>query len=158
MRRPIHHRMKTHPPIIPVPIPDPEPIMKELLAAEDAILEEDDTLIDEENKILEQEDVMPFVITHEDEIINYIKDKATKETLKSLAPLLEKLEEAVKQQQAYQQSTPVAAANATNPVPMNYEEQLKKLQEASKGKIKEKELKIVERMNKLQARFANIRK
>jgi len=104
-----------------------------------------------------EEDIMPFIISHEDEIINYIKDKATKETLKSLSPLLEKLEEAVKQQQAFQQSTPVAAASA-NPVPMSYEEQLKKLQEASKGRIKEKELKIVERMNKLQARFANIRK
>ncbi|WP_449397435.1 hypothetical protein [Chryseobacterium wanjuense] len=153
MRRPINHRVKP-----PVPIvPDPEPIIKELLAAEDAILEEDDQLIDEENKILDQEDVMPFVITHEDEIINYIKDKATKETLKSLAPLLEKLEEAVKQQQAYQQAAPVAAT-AASPVPMSYEDQLKRLQEASRGKIKEKELKIAERMNKLQARFANIRK
>jgi hypothetical protein len=154
MRRPIHQRVK---PPVPV-VPDPEPIMKELLAAEDAILEADDELIDEENTILDQEDVMPFVITHEDEIINYIKDKATKETLKSLAPLLEKLEEAVKQQQAYQQATPVAATTAASPIPLSYEDQLKKLQEASKGKIKEKELKIAERMNKLQARFANIRK
>lgn len=98
-----------------------------------------------------EEDIMPFVLSHEDEIINYIKDKATKETLKSLAPLLEKLEEAVKQQQAYQ---PAATAS---PAAISYEEQLKKLQEASRGKIKEKELKITERMNKLQARFANIR-
>jgi|GEM_PF-3427454 hypothetical protein len=153
MRRPINHRART--PVPNFPVPDPEPIIKELLAAEDAILEEDDTFLEEENEILEKEAVMPFVLSHEDEIINYIKDKATKETLKSLAPLLEKLEEAVKQQQAYQQ--PVAAAH--NPaVPMSYEEQLKKLQETSKGRIKEKELKITERMNKLQARFANIRK
>ncbi|NML69275.1 hypothetical protein HHL23_05640 [Chryseobacterium sp. RP-3-3] len=95
---------------------------------------------------------MPFVLSHEDEIINYIKDKATKETLKSLAPLLEKLEEAVKQQEAYQ--SPAAAS----PVTMNYDEQLKQLQEASVVKIKDKELKIAERMNKLQIRFANIRK
>lgn len=95
---------------------------------------------------------MPFVLSHEDEIINYIKDKATKETLKSLAPLLEKLEEAVKQQEAYQ--SPAAAS----PVTMNYDEQLKKLQETSVVKIKEKELKIAERMNKLQVRFGNIRK
>ena len=132
-----------------------------MLAVEDAILEEDNALINEENKIpeenviIEQEEVMPFVLSHEDEIINYIKDKATKETLKSLAPLLEKLEEAVKQQQSYQQP----AAAASNPgVPMSYEEQLKKLQETSKSRIKEKELKITERMNKLKARFANIRK
>ncbi|REC79391.1 hypothetical protein DRF60_06080 [Chryseobacterium elymi] len=95
---------------------------------------------------------MPFVLSHEDEIINYIKDKATKETLKSLAPLLEKLEEAVKQQEAYQ--SPAIAS----PVTMNYDEQLKKLQEASVVKIKDKELKIAERMNKLQIRFGNIRK
>jgi len=152
MRRPINHRARTSVPILPVP--DPEPIIEELLSVEDAILEKDDMFLDEENRILEQDTVMPFVLSHEDEIINYIKDKATKETLKSLAPLLEKLEEAVKQQQAYQ---PVAAVH--NPaVPMSYEEQLKKLQETSRGRIKEKELKITERMNKLQARFANIRK
>ncbi|CAM3125911.1 hypothetical protein DRF59_18155 [Chryseobacterium flavum] len=135
MRRPINHRARTH-------VPEPKPVVVEVDPVEAEIVEED---------------IMPFIISHEDEIINYIKDKATKETLKSLSPLLEKLEEAVKQQQAFQQSTPVAAASA-NPVPMSYEEQLKKLQEASKGRIKEKELKIVERMNKLQARFANIRK
>jgi hydrogenase maturation factor len=161
MRRPINHRAKSPVKIIPVPIPDPDPIIEKLIAVEDAILEEDNQLIDEENKILdpnvvlEQEEVMSFVLTHEDEIINYIKDKATKETLKSLAPLLEKLEEAVKQQQAYQQ--PVLTSN-NSPTPMNYDEQLKKLQETSKNRIKEKELKITERMNKLQARFANIRK
>jgi hypothetical protein len=136
MRRRITHRAKT-----PAPVPDLEPIVIEVNPVEPEVLEE--------------EDIMPFVISHEDEIINYIKDKATKETLRSLAPLLEKLEEAVKQQQAYQQ--PIAAAN--NPAaPMSYEEQLKKLQETSKGRIKEKELKIAERMNKLQVRFANIRK
>lgn len=95
---------------------------------------------------------MPVVLSHEDEIISYIKDKATKATLKSLAPLLEKLEEAVKQQEAYQ--SPATAA----PVTMNYEDQLKKLQETSAMKIKEKELKIAERMNKLQVRFANMKK
>ncbi|WP_027381241.1 hypothetical protein [Chryseobacterium daeguense] len=154
MRRPINHRVKSHAPVVPVP--DPDPIMKKLLETEAAILEEDEKLINDENKVLDKEDMMPFIISNEDEIINYIKEKATKETLKSLAPLLEKLEEAVKQQQAYQQAVP--AASPANPVAMSYEDQLKKLQEVSKGKIKEKELKIAERMNKLQARFANIRK
>ncbi len=133
MRRRINHRAKS-----PAPVPDREPIIVEVEPVEPEVVE----------------DMMPFVISHEDEIINYIKDKATKETLKSLAPLLEKLEEAVKQQQAYQQQ-PAATAG---PVPMSYEEQLKKLQETSTGKIKEKELKITERMNKLQMRFANLRK
>ncbi|WP_027386719.1 hypothetical protein [Chryseobacterium gregarium] len=133
MRRRINHRAKS-----PAPVPDREPIVVEVEPVEPEVME----------------DIMPFVISHEDEIINYIKDKATKETLKSLAPLLEKLEEAVKQQQAYQQQ-PAATAG---PVPMSYEEQLKKLQETSTGKIKEKELKITERMNKLQMRFANLRK
>lgn len=135
MRRRINHRPKS-----PVPVPDPEPIVVEAEAVEPEVVK----------------DMMPFVISNEDEIINYIKDKATKETLKSLAPLLEKLEEAVKQQQAYQQAGTVSPA--AGPVPVSYEDQLKKLQEVSAGRIKEKELKIAERMNKLQARFANMRK
>lgn len=135
MRRRINHRPKS-----PVPVPDSEPIVVETEAVETEVVK----------------DMMPFVINNEDEIINYIKDKATKETLKSLAPLLEKLEEAVKQQQAYQQAGTVSSA--AGPVPVSYEDQLKKLQEASAGRIKEKELKIAERMNKLQARFANMRK
>lgn len=102
-----------------------------------------------------EEEVMPFVLRHEDEIINYIKEKAIKETMKSLAPLLEKLEEAVKQQEAAptQDFPPTASATPA----MNYEEQLKQLQEASTAKVKEKEIKIMERMNKLNTRLGNIR-
>ena len=100
------------------------------------------------------EEIMPFVLRHEDEIINYIKDKAVKETMKSLAPLLEKLEEAVKQQEAA--PMPAAAPPPPDAPVMNYEEQLKKLQEASTAKVKEKELKIMERMNKLNSRLGNI--
>lgn len=100
-----------------------------------------------------QEEIMPFVLRHEDEIINYIKEKAIKETMKSLAPLLEKLEEAVKQQQ---EEAPAAAPSSEIPA-MNYEEQLKKLQEASTAKLRQKEIKIVDRMNKLNARFGNLR-
>lgn len=99
-----------------------------------------------------QEEIMPFVLRHEDEIVNYIKEKAIKETMKSLAPLLQKLEEAVKQQEA------APAASPSSEVPaMNYEEQLKKLQEASTAKLRQKEIKIVDRMNKLNARFGNLR-
>lgn len=101
-----------------------------------------------------QEEIMPFVLRHEDEIISYIKEKAIKETMKSLAPLLEKLEEAVKQQEA----APVPISTTSSEVPvMNYEEQLKKLQEASTAKLRQKEIKIVDRMNKLNARFGNLR-
>lgn len=100
-----------------------------------------------------QEEIMPFVLRHEDEIISYIKEKAIKETMKSLAPLLEKLEEAVKQQQ---EESPAAAPSSEIPA-MNYEEQLKKLQEASTAKLRQKEIKIVDRMNKLNARFGNLR-
>jgi len=102
-----------------------------------------------------EEDIMPFVLKNEEEIINYIKDKAVKATLTSLTPLLEKLEQAVQEHQAYQAN---AAAATAEPAPMDYEAQLKKLQESSMVKVKEKELKIAERMNKLQVRFANIRK
>lgn len=108
-----------------------------------------------EPEMLEKE-IMPFVLRHEDEIISYIRDKAVKETMKSLAPLLEKLEEAVKQQEAA--PAPVAPAPPPPETPvMNYEEQLKKLQEASTAKVKEKELKIMERMNKLNTRLGNIK-
>lgn len=120
MRRRIRKKAPAHKP--PIPVTEPEIIEKE---------------------------IMPFVLRHEDEIITYIRDKAIKETMKSLAPLLEKLEEAVKQQESPQ-------AQADAPM-MNYEEQLKRLQEASTAKVKEKELKIMDRMNKLNARFGNIR-
>lgn len=126
MRRRI--RKKAPVPKTPVPVTEPEMVEKE---------------------------IMPFVLRHEDEIVNYIKEKAVKETMKSLAPLLEKLEEAVKQQESVQ-TQPAATDPPETPV-MNYEEQLKKLQEASSAKIKEKELKIMDRMNKLNARFGNIR-
>lgn len=108
-----------------------------------------------EPEMLEKE-IMPFVLRHEDEIISYIRDKAVKETMKSLAPLLEKLEEAVKQHEAA--PAPVSSAPLPPETPvMNYEEQLKKLQEASTAKVKEKELKIMERMNKLNTRLGNIK-
>jgi hypothetical protein len=144
MRRRINHRA-SKPVHTPAPAPVSAPIPLEIESVE---------IIETIEPEIVEEDLMPFVISNEDEIINYIKDKATKETMKSLAPLLEKLEEAVKQQQAYQ----AAAPETGNPVAMTYEEQLKKLQDASRGKVKEKELKIAERMTKLQARFANIRK
>lgn len=102
----------------------------------------------------EDEIMASIIFTNEDEIIQYIKDKATKETMKSLAPLLEKLEEAVKQQQ--QISPP--QSSIVNPTMVNYEEQLKSLQEISKEKIKAKELKVAERFNKLQIRMGNMRK
>ncbi|UTX50299.1 hypothetical protein [Chryseobacterium sp. MA9] len=126
MRRRIRKKAPAHKP--PVPVTEPEIIEKE---------------------------IMPFVLRHEDEIINYIRDKAIKETMKSLAPLLEKLEEAVKQQEAPQAQAATPAQD--DPPMMNYEEQLKRLQEASTAKVKEKELKIMDRMNKLNARFGNIR-
>ncbi|WP_123912774.1 hypothetical protein [Chryseobacterium pennipullorum] len=102
----------------------------------------------------DQQNVAPLsdILSREDEIIQYIKDKATKETLKSLAPLLEKLEEAVKQQQ--QENLP---QNPAIPV-INYDEQLKNLQEISQEKMKAKEMKVAERLGKLQAKLANIRK
>ncbi|MFS4471462.1 hypothetical protein [Chryseobacterium sp. T20] len=121
------NRKKTPAPRPPVPVTEPEMVEKE---------------------------IMPFVLRHEDEIISYIKDKAIKETMKSLAPLLEKLEEAVKQHEAA--PVPVAPPPPPETPVMNYEEQLKKLQEASTAKVKEKELKIMERMNKLNTRLGNI--
>lgn len=127
MRRRIRKKAPAHKP--PLPVTEPEIIEKE---------------------------IMPFVLRHEDEIITYIRDKAIKETMKSLAPLLEKLEEAVKQQEIPQVQTAATPAQAEPPM-MNYEEQLKRLQEASTAKVKEKELKIMDRMNKLSARFGNIR-
>jgi len=127
MRRRI--RKKAPVPKTPVPVTEPEMVEKE---------------------------IMPFVLRHEEEIINYIRDKAIKETMKSLAPLLEKLEEAVKQQESSQAQEAIPPPQADPPM-MNYEEQLKRLQEASTAKVKEKELKIMDRMNKLSARFGNIR-
>jgi hypothetical protein len=132
MRRRINHKKP-----ISAPVSAPTPIVVEPIEPEVV------------------EDIMPFVLKNEEEIINYIKDKAVKATLTSLTPLLEKLEQAVQEHQAYQANV---AAETAEPAPMDYEAQLKKLQESSMVKVKEKELKIAERMNKLQVRFANIRK
>ncbi|SFN05004.1 hypothetical protein SAMN05421594_0644 [Chryseobacterium oleae] len=143
------HNLKKIDPAVYEDVPMDE---EEIAAAVEETVEDSPVAETERNAVGIDISAMPFVLSHEDEIINYIKDKATKETLKSLAPLLEKLEEAVKQQEAYQ--SPATAG----PVTMNYDDQLKKLQEASVVKIKEKELRIAERMNKLQVRFANMRK
>lgn len=116
--------------------------------------EEQNNISPPEPERSEDEIMSSIILTKEDEIIQYIKDKATKETLKSLAPLLEKLEEAVKQQQ--QMSPP--QTSIVDPAMINYDEQLKSLQEISKEKIKAKELKVAERFNKLQIRMGNIRK
>ncbi|MDH6250311.1 hypothetical protein M2347_000038 [Chryseobacterium sp. H1D6B] len=117
---------------------------------------EPEKIIPEEIEVeLPAEDIMPFVISHEDEIINYIKEKATKETMKSLAPLLQKLEEAVKQQQQQQQAQPAATANSSA---LSYGDQLKSIQDISREKIKAKELKVAERINKLQIRIAGMSK
>lgn len=134
-------RRRNHSPTHSAPVPEPVPV-------------EAEKIIEEEHEIEAEENMMPFVIKNEDKIINYIKDKATKETLKSLSPLLEKLEEAVREQQAYQANPKIPAG----PAGLSYEEQLKKLQDVSKDKIKEKELKVAERMLKLQARINNTRK
>ncbi len=99
---------------------------------------------------VEKEEVMPFVISHEEEIIGYIKEKAVKETMSHLSPLLEKLEEAVKQQQANQE----AQAAAGGLMISGQEDRLKNLQET----FRKKELRVAERLNQLQARFAGIRK
>ncbi|WP_294296566.1 hypothetical protein [uncultured Chryseobacterium sp.] len=99
---------------------------------------------------VEKEEVMPFVISHEEEIIGYIKEKAVKETMSHLSPLLEKLEEAVKQQQANQE----AQATAGGLMISGQEDRLKNLQET----FRKKELRVAERLNQLQARFAGIRK
>lgn len=95
------------------------------------------------------DNLMPFVVNNEDEIISYIKQKATKETLKSLAPLLKKLEEAVKQLE-----TNNSPATINPQTIVNYDEQLKNVHESTMEKIRAKELKIAERMQKLQGRIA----
>lgn len=99
---------------------------------------------------VEKEELMPFVISHEEEIIGYIKEKAVKETMSHLSPLLEKLEEAVKQQQANQE----AQAATGSLMISGQEDRLKNLQET----FRKKELKVAERLQQLQARFAGIRK
>ncbi|WP_157761291.1 hypothetical protein [Chryseobacterium camelliae] len=103
-------------------------------------------------EIVEKEEVMPFVISHEEEIINHIKEKAVKETMNHLAPLLEKLEEAVQQQQAVQEAQAASAPGGL--IPGSQEDRLKNLQEI----FRKKELKVAERLSQLQARFAGVRR
>lgn len=103
-------------------------------------------------EIVEKEELMPFVISHEEEIINHIKEKAVKETMNHLAPLLEKLEEAVQQQQAAQEAQATSAPGGL--VQASQEDRLKNLQEI----FRKKELKVAERLSQLQARFAGVRR
>lgn len=103
-------------------------------------------------EIVEKEELMPFVISHEEEIINHIKEKAVKETMNHLAPLLEKLEEAVQQQQAAQEAQAASAPGGL--VQASQEDRLKNLQEI----FRKKELKVAERLSQLQARFAGVRR
>ncbi|WP_294205630.1 hypothetical protein [uncultured Chryseobacterium sp.] len=103
-------------------------------------------------EIVEKEELMPFVISHEEEIINHIKEKAVKETMNHLAPLLEKLEEAVQQQQAVQEAQAASAPGGL--IPGSQEDRLKNLQEL----FRKKELKVAERLSQLQARFAGVRR
>lgn len=103
-------------------------------------------------EIVEKEEVMSFVISHEQEIINHIKEKAVKETMNHLAPLLEKLEEAVRQQQAVQGAQAASAPGGL--IPGSQEDRLKNLQEI----FRKKELKVAERLSQLQARFAGVRR
>ncbi|MDR6514459.1 hypothetical protein [Chryseobacterium camelliae] len=103
-------------------------------------------------EIVEKEELMPFVISHEEEIINHIKEKAVKETMNHLAPLLEKLEEAVQQQQAVQEAQAASAPGGL--IPGSQEDRLKNLQEI----FRKKELKVAERLSQLQARFAGVRR
>lgn len=104
-------------------------------------------------EIVEKEELMPFVISHEEEIINHIKEKAVKETMNHLAPLLEKLEEAVQQQQQAVQEAQAASAPG-GLIPGSQEDRLKNLQEL----FRKKELKVAERLSQLQARFAGVRR
>lgn len=103
-------------------------------------------------EIVEKEELMPFVISHEEEIINHIKEKAVRETMNHLAPLLEKLEEAVQQQQAVQEAQAASAPGGL--IPGSQEDRLKNLQEI----FRKKELKVAERLSQLQARFAGVRR
>ncbi len=107
--------------------------------------------IGEHQVLLEKETVMPFVISHEDEIITYIRDKAVKETLAHLSPLLKKLEEAVKQQQDHQKESREMTLTG-GPAPIDRGERLKNLQEA----FRNREIKVAKRLGQLQARFGNI--
>ncbi|MFY1046120.1 hypothetical protein [Chryseobacterium sp. GP-SGM7] len=104
--------------------------------------------VEQQQVLLDKEAVMSFVINHEDEIITYIKDRAVKETLTHLSPLLQKLEEAVQQQQAHKQELQ-EATNKGGLAPIDHAERLKNLQES----FKNKEIKVAKRLSQIQARF-----
>ena len=89
------------------------------------------------------EELAAIVHKNEEEIIADIKNKALKATLQALLPLLDKLEEASKQQ---------AKEAAQNPI-INYENQLQRIQANAVEKMKLQEQRVQARMQALQHRI-----
>ncbi|EDP96237.1 hypothetical protein U8527_09005 [Kordia algicida OT-1] len=84
---------------------------------------------------------------NEDEIVEEIKTKAVKATMKAIRPLLDKLEEAAKQQsQEAQQST-----NTATP---DFQSQMQMMQAAAREKMKMRELKVQAKMRNFQGKIA----
>ena len=101
--------------------------------------------------ILEKEQSLtPFQLSdkQEEELIELLTKKAFKASMDKLKPLLDKLEEAAKQQAQER------AAMNTNPnTPLTYQEQIQNLQQTAKEKIQMQELKINKRMQNLQSKI-----
>lgn len=93
----------------------------------------------------EFEKVEKITLEAQEKIISEIKEKAIKATMAAIKPLLDKLEEASKQQ---------PNNNTTNIMGLSPEDQIKKMQEAANDKMKMREVKIQEKMKSLQAKIA----
>lgn len=101
--------------------------------------------------ILDKEpSITPLALTadQEDEIIENITKKAIKATMTKLKPLLDKLEEAAKQQA---QERAASQNNTTDA--LSYQEQIQNIQNAAKERIQLQELKISKRMQNLQSKI-----
>ena len=96
-----------------------------------------------------KDDKTPKEIIKENEatIIESITKKAVKATMEQLQPLLDKLEEASKQLDQER--------NVTNNSNLNYEDQLLKMQNIAKDRLKQKELKIAKKVQDLQSKITS---
>ncbi len=92
------------------------------------------------------EELSEIVHKNEEEIIADIKNKALKATLTALQPLLDKLEEASKQQA-------IESSKNQNPV-LSYENQLERMQATALEKMKIQEQRIEARMKTLHNRMS----
>ena len=97
-------------------------------------------------KTYKQESVEEVSLEVQEAIIAEIKEKATKATMLAIKPLLEKLEEASKQQSS--------SMSRLNNVSLSSEDQIKQMQKTANEKMQMRQMKVQEKTKNLQTKIS----